>query len=133
MSKIAIGKKGFHHLAVKVRDYEKSLEFYINGLGLEVKYQWGEVGKRAAMIDLGNDNYIEVFEGGNDKAEEKYYQHFALATDDCDAAIEKARAAGAKITDEPFDFDIQSEPIYPVRIAFCKGPDEEIIEFFQER
>ncbi len=88
MSKNAIGKKGFHHLAVKVRDYEKSLEFYIKGLGLEVKYQWGEVGKRAA---------------------------------------------NAKITDEPFDFDIQSDPIYPVRIAFCKGPDQEIIEFFQER
>ncbi len=133
MNENAIGKKGFHHLAVKVRNYERSLEFYIKGLGLEVKYQWGEVGSRAAMIDLGNDNYIELFEGGDEKAEEKYYQHFALATVDCDGAIKKARAAGAKITDEPFDFDIQSEPIYRVRIAFCKGPDDEVIEFFQER
>ena len=60
--------------------------------------------------------------------------HFALRTSDCDAAIERARAAGATVTIEPKSVNIPSEPHEtPVRIAFCKGPDGEVIEFFQKR
>jgi glyoxylase I family protein len=44
----------------------------------------------------------------------------------------RARAAGVVITTEPNDFVIQSIPEpTPLRYAFCKGPDGEIIEFFQ--
>jgi len=33
---------------------------------------------------------------------------------------------------EPQDIDVQAkEQIIPIRIAFCKGPDGELIEFFQ--
>jgi len=39
----------------------------------------------------------------------------------------------AKIRMEPKDSDISSTPVYPVRIAFCLGPDGEEIEFFEER
>mgnify|MGYP000053010412 CR=1 FL=1 len=41
-------------------------------------------------------------------------------------------AEGAEVTMEPKSLNIPSEPSEtPVRIAFCKGPDGEIIEFFQ--
>ncbi|MEZ5276703.1 MAG: hypothetical protein R3F07_10015 [Opitutaceae bacterium] len=54
-----------------------------------------------------------------------------MRTDDCDAALERARAAGAKVTIEPKSIDIQSTPPTPVRIAFCEGPEGAVIEFFQ--
>ena len=48
--------------------------------------------------------------------------------------LEQARKAGAEVTVEPKNVDIPSRPaVAPVRIAFCKGPDGEIIEFFQNR
>jgi glyoxylase I family protein len=57
--------------------------------------------------------------------------HFALRTTDCDQAIEAARAAGAEVTVEPRDVTLSADPPIPARIAFCKGPDGELIEFFQ--
>jgi glyoxylase I family protein len=58
--------------------------------------------------------------------------HYALRTTDCDAALERARAAGATVTMEPKTIPLESEPQkITIRIAFCKGPDGELIEFFQ--
>jgi glyoxylase I family protein len=50
---------------------------------------------------------------------------------DCDAATEQARRIGGEITVEPKDVEIPSAPPVKARIAFCKGPDGESIEFFQ--
>jgi glyoxylase I family protein len=55
----------------------------------------------------------------------------AFRTDDVTTAIEAARAAGAEITVEPKAVTISNNPPTPVIIAFCKGLDGEIIEFFQ--
>jgi len=46
--------------------------------------------------------------------------------------LEKAREAGAEVTMETKDLTIDSSigPV-PVRIAFFKGPDGEVIELFQ--
>jgi glyoxylase I family protein len=32
---------------------------------------------------------------------------------------------------EPKDLAVFGDPPIPIRIAFCKGPDGEVIEFFQ--
>jgi len=128
--KIAGG--GFHHVAIKVRDFDATLKFYVDGLGFEKKISWGEGENRAAMLDTGGGNYMEVFAGGKDEPKpEGAYLHVAFRTDDCDKALERARAAGAEVTMEPSDVTIGSVPPTPVRIAFCKGPDGEIIQFFQ--
>jgi glyoxylase I family protein len=75
---------------------------------------------------------MEIFSGGDGPKPEGSILHFALRTSDCDAALERARAAGAEVTVEPKDVTIDSRPSpTPIRIAFCKGPDGEIIEFFQ--
>ena len=127
-----IGGGGFHHLAIKVRDFDASMRFYRDALGFTEKISWGEGDNRAVMLDTGDGNYIEMFAGGSiEPKPEGIYMHVAFRTDDCDAAIEKARAAGAEVTVEPKDVVIQSNPPSPVKIAFCKGPDGEVIEFFQ--
>ena len=128
-----IGGGGFHHVAIRAHDLEASIQFYTDALGFNEKIAWGEGDGRAVMLDTGDGNYLEIFAGGkNEPKPEGSILHFALRTDDCDSALERARAAGAEVTMEPKDIDIQSRPSNtPVRIAFCKGPDGEIIEFLQ--
>jgi glyoxylase I family protein len=128
-----IGGGGFHHVAIKVHDFEGAVKFYTEALGFTEKISWGEGDKRAVMLDVGDGNYLEIFAGGTREAKpDGSIIHFALRTDDCDKALELARKAGAQVTMEPKSLDIQSKPhVTPVRIAFCKGPGGEVIEFFQ--
>lgn len=123
---------GFHHVALKTADWKATIGFYTEVLGFTEKIAWGQAPGRAIMLDTGDGNYLEVFE-------DPAYQpdpngaiiHFALRADDCDAALERARSAGAEVTVEPKDVAIPSNPVTPVRIAFCKGPEGAVIEFFQ--
>lgn len=127
-----IGGGGFHHIAIRVSDFDASVRFYTQVLGFVEKISWGEPNKRAIMLDTGDGNYLELFAGGSkDPKPEGMVLHFALRTDNCDAALQLARAAGMQVTMEPKDVEIPSQPPTPVRIAFCKGPDGEVIEFFQ--
>ncbi len=129
-----IGGGGFHHLAMKTADFDKSVKFYTEGLGFEKSISWGEGDSRAVMLDTGDGNFFELFAGGTpDEKPEGALLHVAFRTDNCDMALNQAITAGARVTMEPTDVDIKSDPVTPVRIAFCKGPDGELIEFFQYR
>lgn len=126
---------GYHHVAIRAFDFERTLRFYTEGLGFRVAVRWGEGDGRAALLDTGDGNYLEVFAGGKrapgEPVPEGAILHYALRTPDCDAALERARAAGAAVTVEPKTIELASEPQITIRIAFCKGPDGELIEFFQ--
>lgn len=138
----AIGGGGFHHVAIRATDFEATLRFYKEGLGFRHVYGWGEDGRaqgerdsRAVLLDTGDGNYLEVFAGGSrspgESVPEGAILHFALRTDDCDSALERARSAGAQVTVEPKTVPVRGEPPREFRIAFCKGLDGELIEFFQ--
>jgi glyoxylase I family protein len=129
-----IGGGGFHHVAIRCRDFDKSVEFYTAVLGCVPKITWGDKPKRAGMFDCGDGNYIELFERTDQPpaSEEGVLLHFALRTANTDEATARVRSAGFRITMEPKELDIPSKPfVAPVKISFCKGPDGEIIEFFQ--
>ncbi len=134
-----LGGGGFHHVAIHARDFDGTVDFYTRVLGFTTKITWQEAPKRAVMLDAGDGNYLEVFEAPQAKpaSGDGPILHFALRTDDCDAAIERAREAGCEVTMEPQDIDIQAQgadaqaQTVPIRIGFCKGPDGELIEFFQ--
>ena len=127
---------GFHHVALRARDFEKSHGFYTNVLGLTEKVTWGEAPKRAAMLDMGGAAYVEIFERPDqppaDEKQETALLHFALRTDDPDGMLARAKAAGCKVRMEPKDIDIPTTtgPL-PVRIAFFWGPDNEVVELFR--
>ena len=125
-----IGGGGFHHVSFRVRDIEASIKFYVEGLGFVPKLSWGQGEKRTVLLDTGDGNYFEISGGGSDMPE-GIFRHVALRTTDCDTAIERARTAGAEITVEPKDVLLPSDPPTPVRVAFFKGPDGEVIEYFQ--
>ena len=123
---------GFHHVYMKVRDLDASIKFYTEGLGFVEKVSWGEGQGRMVLLDTGDGNYFELSQGDpSESSGNGAFQHVALRTDDCDAAIEAARAVGAEVTIEPKDVNLPVDPPLGVRIAFFKGPDGEVIEFFQ--
>lgn len=124
---------GFHHTAIRSTNFDDVLAFYTGALGLKVKITWGEAPKRAAMLDAGDGNYVEVFERSEAASDlESAIMHFALRTDDCAAMTEKARAAGAIVTMEPKEVTIESSAgDIPVKISFFKGPAGEIVELFE--
>ena len=117
---------------MSVRDLEKSIEFYTEALGFVEKVSWGKAPKRTVLLDTGDGNYFEISQADAPQDfEEGVFKHIALRVDDCKAAIELARKAGAEVTMETRDIDLSSEPSIPIRIAFFKGPDGEIVELFQ--
>ncbi len=127
----AIPGCGFHHVAIRTADWDQSLRFWQEGLGFGLGVEWGEVPRRACMLDTGDGNYLEIFERDPrepDAPSEAAILHFCLRTDDCDAALELARAAGAEVTMEPKSLTLSG---IEVRIAFFRGPDGEICELFQ--
>ena len=123
---------GFHHLSISVRDLSKSIKFYVDGLGFKERVSWGSPDKRTVLLDTGDGNYFEIFQGDPDQTyEEGVFKHIALRADDCEAALELAKKAGAEVTMETRDVNLRTEPSIPIRIAFFKGPDGEVIELFQ--
>jgi len=129
-----LGGGGFHHVAIRVVDFDASELFY-RALGFSPVREWGAAPKRAAMLDGGDGTVIEIFEGGSaETPSEGRIIHFALRAADCDAAHALALRAGALETMAPKDVDIPSRPQpLPVRISFVKAPGGEIIEFFTEK
>ena len=98
-----------HHIAIVVRDMDAALEFYSETLGLEVieRREVLEEGVEIAFLPAGGGE-IELLrplsdEGGVarflDKRGEGLH-HVCLAVEDIEAAMERLRAAGARLMSE---------------------------------
>lgn len=134
--------RGFHHVAIAARDFDRSVRFYTDVLDMTPKMAWGEPPKRAVMLDTGDGNYIELFERPNQPpvppGVEGHILHFALRTADTAAALKRAADAGCEVHIATKTVPIQNTvrgrgtpDVVPITIAFVKGPDGELIEFFQ--
>lgn len=126
---------GVHHIALKCSDsaeFQRTLKFYTEVLGLPCRRSWGEGDGAGAMLTLGG-SLMEIFASGKVAGSTGSVNHFALAVADVDGLVAKIRAAGYAITREPTDIAIPSEPPFPARIAFCVGPVGEEIELFCEK
>jgi glyoxylase I family protein len=130
-----LGDGGFHHVCIKTRDWDKTMEFYRDVLGCAEKITWNTEPERAALLDTGDGNYIEIFEDLNYKpATNGSVAHVALRTTKLDEVATHVRESGAKITVEPKDLTISTTNhagAVVVRLFFCEGPSGELIEFFQ--
>ncbi len=118
-----LGNGGFHHVCMKTRDWDATMRFYKDTLGCTEKVAWRAAPQRAVMLDVGDGNYIEVFEDlSYTGVPNGAVNHYALRTTRIDAVAERVRAAGFKITMEPRDVTIPTTngagPV-PVRIFFC--------------
>lgn len=128
---LALRGGGLHHVAVAAVDFEANLRFYTKGLGFVCRLQFNEDDRKVALLDTGDGTYLELFSGATLQRGCGAVLHFALRTNDCDAAVRRARHFGGEIAEEPTDMVLEGGPPVPVRYAFCKGPDGEQIEFLQ--
>ena len=91
MENTVIQNAGFHHLALYASDFDRTMEFYCKGLGCGYDRGWGEGTGRAAMVDFGGGNLLEIFAKGTGKEQENArFIHLAIATTDPDRAYEAA-------------------------------------------
>lgn len=121
--------KGLHHIALWVPNQEvfrQTMEFYAQVLDCPLVRTWERKGQPAAMLELGGALLELVIDPAGESGP---FAHIAFDVEDVDTVVEKVRAAGYPITMEPTDVSLG--PDYPARVAFCKGPAGEPVEFFQ--
>ena len=121
---------GFHHIGLKVRNFDASLKFYLDLGGKEVfRFPMGDSGLFIALVEMAPGAVVEIIPSGFEEAEAcARWAHIALATPDCRKAYELALKAGAVCSIEPRDCMLGSMSVCN---AFVLGPDGESIEFFQ--
>jgi glyoxylase I family protein len=125
---------GLHHVAIQTRDWEQSMKLYRDILGMQQVASFGTPERQIVLLDMGDGSHMELFAPTETSpapaapAPNDPVPHIALATTDTRSALEHVRQAGYEITIEPKD--LQLDQLF-VTIAFFKGPNGEIIEFFQ--
>ena len=128
--------RGLHHVTIQTRDWEASLHLYQEILGMQVVAEFGPEERRMMLLDVGDGSHIELIAptadspAVGDPADSDPLVHLALATPDAAASIEPVRRAGYEVTLEPKDVVLAD---LEATVAFFKGPNGEVIEFFQTR
>lgn len=123
--------KGIHHISMKCKndtEYQEVRYFYAEILKLSVFKECD----KCILFDTGA-GMVEIFRDGKEDLEKGTIRHFAFAVDDTDACAEKVKSAGYEVFVEPKDVQIGGDPSLKARIAFCKGPLGEEIEFFCQK
>ena len=120
-----------HHFAVEVSDAERSAEFYCDLLGFTrgARFDFPERGRVIIFVSL-QGVAVELLQSADHEAHVNQpkmlgFKHLCLQTNDVDAEVARLKAAGVKITTEPFDTQINS------RIAFFEDPDGLMLELWQ--
>ncbi len=101
--------KGFTqiaHVALKVKDLDRSLDFYVNKLGfaemMRLPKPDGTPGVWLVYLRITDDQYLELFpEGVGDRAagrEITGVNHICLGVDDLDSILAQLDAAGVPLT-----------------------------------
>ena len=141
----------FRHVGITVSNLEKSIEFYRDYLGFEIKKEMIERGdcidnfssikdvqvKTVKMVGKNNTGMIELLyyiSPFDNKQQNFNYpitttgcSHFALTVEDLDSLYEKL-----KEIDTHFNYPVQTSPDGNVKITFCRDPDGTLIELVED-
>ena len=121
----------FDHVAITVRDMERSVAFYRDLLGFDVLGQLLVNEGRQKLVYLRSGGaHVELFEFRDHDAETVVgvpdtvggFKHLALQTDDVDGLAVRLKAAGIEFTVDPLDAE------GGVRLAFFLDPDGNLLE-----
>ncbi len=121
---------GIGHIAIRVKDIDRTLDFYRDKLGFEEMFRLDRDGKLWLMyLRVTDSQYIELFpEAVGDRApgrEANGLNHLCLEVDSLDGALEELTRAGVTITREKqmgADGNLQ---------AWIEDPDGNRIELMQ--
>ncbi|HTS76321.1 MAG TPA: methylmalonyl-CoA epimerase [Bryobacteraceae bacterium] len=106
------GSNGFRidHLGIAVRSIDRALEFYRDqlGLGVALRETVEQEKVNVAMLPLGEPRFELLEPTESDSTIAKFIEkrgeglhHVAIRVPDLNAAVERLRAAGAKLLNEP--------------------------------
>jgi catechol 2,3-dioxygenase-like lactoylglutathione lyase family enzyme len=121
---------GIGHIAIRVKDIDRTLDFYRDKLGFKEMFRLHRDGKLWLMyLRVTDTQYIELFpEAVGDRApgrDANGLNHLCLEIDSLDAAVEELTEAGVTITREKqmgADGNLQ---------AWIEDPDGNRIELMQ--
>jgi lactoylglutathione lyase len=126
--------KGFNalaHIALKVKDLDRSLDFYVNKLGFAEMMRLHKPDGSVWLIYLRitDEQYLEIFpDADGDRApgrDANGVNHFCLGVEDIDDIVAQLKAAGIQLTAEKkmgADYNYQ---------AWIEDPDGNRIELMQ--
>ncbi len=140
---------GVHHAAVNVRDWDESMSFYRDVLGLEFLLEGEATGPgieantrlegvqlRFAMFRAG-DNRFELIQylaptgRPNDRdVNDTGSTHIAFVVADIDKAFKELSARGVRFNATPIHID--SGPLAGCAFAYFTDPNGVLLEIFQE-
>jgi len=137
---------GLHHVAIRAKDFDRTVKFYTEGLGFSVSHCWTlpEFNiKQACMLKSADGNsYIEVFDHDanaptqGEKAREDNeiktgsLLHFALNVVNAELAFKYAIDAGGRECVAP-DILYLGNPPLKVKNSLVYSPNGEVIEFLE--
>jgi catechol 2,3-dioxygenase-like lactoylglutathione lyase family enzyme len=95
-------------IALTTSDYERSVKFYCDGLGIEPAAIWNNDGGRALILDMGKAT-LELFDEAQTEVIDRLEAgrrisgqiRFALQVPDLQAAMERLLAHGATLVHPP--------------------------------
>lgn len=141
--------KNIRHFGIVVQDLEKSLRFYRNLLGLEIKRDMQEEGefidtilglknvrvRTVKMVSQNGESLVELLEYASHKGKKRENDeifdlgasHVAFTVEDVDQEYKRLRAQGISFTCEP-----QISPDGKAKVTFCYDPDGVPVELVQE-
>ena len=125
------GIVGYGHVAIKVTDLDRSLDFYRDRLGfpemLRLKNDDGSTW--LVYLRITDDHYLEIFPGAeNDRApgwNANGVNHLCFTIEDLDATTGRIKAAGIALTSEI------KQGLESNRQAWIEDPDGNRIELME--
>jgi lactoylglutathione lyase len=97
------GIAGLAHVAIKVTDLDRSLDFYVNKLGFPemLRLHKDDGSTWLVYLRITDDQYLEIFPGAeNDRApgwNANGMNHMCLAIDDIRSLVKQIEAAGIEL------------------------------------
>lgn len=123
-------------VALTAKDYERSIKFYCEGLGIEPAQLWNNGQGRALILDMGNAT-LEIFDEAQaetiDQIEaEKRVSgqiRFAIQVPDLEAAMERLITHGATLVHAPIitpwgDHNARLQDPDGIQITLFEKPDK---------
>ncbi|GAE35528.1 VOC family protein [Halalkalibacter akibai] len=123
--------KRIEHVGVMVTDIEKSISFYQNIIGMQLKNTLTHTNGHIKLAFLGfnqkGETELELIQGYNDELpNEGKVHHFAIKVNNLDEEVKRIRELEVPLIDKVIT-------VLPngARYFFFHGPDGEWIEFFE--
>lgn len=126
----------FLHTMIRVRDVDKTLRFYVDGLGMKLLDRYDFERGRFSLLYLAFDGYagggaLELtynWDTQEDYSHGSGYGHIALGAPDIHEVVKRLESVGAQVTVHPKKM-VPGAP----HIAMVKDPDGYTIELIQTR